>query len=167
MKKLSIFITELSPEEVLTVLRNHTFPTAGEFLILPFGSHYFSGMVSEKRIHVRNALRFGRGEISPILHISVQPLDDRTEITIYDDTEDEIRTSYLIYLTLSLCMSVTILLVGVIGYIAKPEEFSLFWTIAISLLVSLPAFFFKVLTRVQIDRKSESDVAYLFSVLKR
>jgi hypothetical protein len=170
VKELLKFTTHLASDDVLHLLQHNTFPSAGDFHTLPFGPHYFSGVVSSNHIRIRNALRFGRGSgISPILKIAVQPkpMADQTEIVLYDDTEEEIQTNHMIVLTISLCISVTILLVGTIGSFASPAEFSLPWVLFVSLLVASPSLFFKAMTRIALKTNADTDMAYLVNLLKR
>ena len=169
MKRLLDFKTTLDKETAITTLRENTFATENDLLTLPFGNfgkHYFSGQVNDKGIRIKNAIRNPKNP-SPILEIVISKKDDLTEVIIHDDTHDDIGTNSMMIVTVTVSISVVILLVGGILSFIQPDNYSLFWTIVISVVISglglVNSYFYKESVR----RNTRGDLEFLVRLLKR
>jgi hypothetical protein len=135
MRRLLDFKTTLDRESIMTTLKENTFPTENDFQILIFDKHYFSGQVSDKRIRIKNATRSPKNP-SPILDITVSEKDEFREVVILDDTDDDVKTNNLMIQTITISVAVVILIVGGILSFVQPDNYSMVWTVVISLVTT-------------------------------
>jgi hypothetical protein len=160
------FKTTLDREGVMTILKENTFPTENDFQTLLFDKHYFSGQVSDKKIRIKNATRNPRNP-SPIFDIAISTKDDLTEVIINDDTDDDIGTNNMMLVTITVSISFVILLVGGILSFVQPDNYSLFWTVIVSLVISglglANSYYYK--ERVRLNTRGDLD--FLVRLLQR
>jgi hypothetical protein len=166
MKRLLDFKTTLNKEEVMTTLKENTFLTDNDFQTLLFDRHYFSGQVGDKRIRIKNATRNPKNP-SPIFEIAISTKDDLTEVIIHDDTDDDISTNNMMLVTITVSISVVVLLVGGILSFVRPDNYSLLWTIIVSVIISglglANSYYYK--ERVRLNTRGDLD--FLVKLLQR
>jgi hypothetical protein len=170
MKTLKIFTSTLEKSTILEKLKANTLPVEFDFLHVPFGDQYFSGQVGNNKIRIRNAIRsswkLGRGPgLSPILDITIIPKGDHSEIIVRDDTEDEIRTSKLMLLSITFCMATTIILVfGILSFV-RPAEYSIWWTLFASAVVGSIGLLNSWTFTFSLDSNTRADLEFLLKIL--
>jgi hypothetical protein len=166
MKQVLEFTTKLNQEEIIKTLKDNTHPTEYEFQTLLFGKEYFSGQVSGKKIRIKNATRQPRNP-SPILDISLIPNDTETKVIIKDDSDGEINLNKSLLLTITISISVVVLLVGGILSFIQPDNYSIIWTITISVSITtfglIRSFFYRQTT--ELNRNGDLD--FLLRLLKK
>jgi hypothetical protein len=163
------FKTTLDKDAVVTTLREVTFPTENEFQTLlrgNFGKHYFSGQVTDKRIRIKNAIRNPRNP-SPIFDIVLSKKDELTEVVISDDTEDDIRTNTMMLITIAVSISVVVLLVGGILSFVQPDNYSILWTIGISVVIAGLGLANSYFYRQNVELNTRGDLEHLLRLLQR
>lgn len=159
------FKTALNREAIMTILKENTFPTEYDFQSLLFGTHYFSGQINDKKIKIRNSIRSPKNP-SPIFDLVITTKEALTEIVIHDDSSDEIWTNNTMLMTITVSMSVVILMVGGILSFVKPDEYSLIWTIIVSVIISgfglVNSYFYKQ----RLITNTQADLDYLVGLLQ-
>jgi hypothetical protein len=166
MKQVLEFTTNLNQEEILKTLKENTYPTEKDFQFILFNKEYFSGQVNDKKIRIRNATRQPRNP-SPILEISLIPDNPRVKVVVNDDSDEEIALNRSLLLTLTLSISFVILLVGSVLSFTQPDNYSIFWTIFLSIsspTLGLLIFFFY---RRTIELNRNGDLEFLLKLLKQ
>ena len=150
----------------MKTLMENTFPTENDFQPLLFSKQYFSGQVNDQRIRIKNSKRSPKNP-SPILGISLSTKEEMTEIVINDDNEDDIKTNNMMIITITISISVVILLVGGILSFVRPDNYSIFWTIVISLIITglgiINSYYYKEKVRLN----TRGDLDFLLRLLKR
>ncbi len=150
----------------MTALKENTFPTEYDFQTLLFDTHYFSGQVNEKKIRIRNATRSPRYP-SPIFDIVLIKKEDLTEIVIHDDSDNDIWTNNMMLITITVSMSIVVLMVGGILSLVRPNEYSLLWTIIVSVIISgfglANSYFYKQSVRLN----TRADLDFLIKLLQK
>jgi hypothetical protein len=166
MKRLLNFKTTLDREGVMTTLKENTFPTEYDFQTLLFDKYYFSGQVGDRRIRIKNATRNPKNP-SPIFDITISTKDDLTEVIVHDDTDDDIGANSMMLVTITVSISVAVLLVGGILSFVQPDNYSLLWTIAVSVIISglglANSYYYK--ERVRLNTRWDLD--FLMRLLQR
>jgi hypothetical protein len=166
MKRLLGFKTTMDKEGVMTTLKENTFPTENDFQTLLFDKHYFSGQVSDKRIRIKNASRNPKNP-SPIFDIAISTKDDLTEVIIHDDTDDDIWTNNIMLVTITVSISIVVLLVGGILSFVQPDNYSLLWTIIVSVIISGLGLGNSYYYKERVRLNTRGDLDFLVRLLQR
>ena len=166
MKRLLDFTTTLDRETIVKTLQENTYTAESDFKAYLFSKRYFSGQIDNNKIRLKNASR-GPKNPSPILAITISEKDNTTEITIHDDTEDEIKVDTQLILILTISISAVILLVGSILSFTHPETYSLLWTFVISVVVAGFGILNVYLHKNTVKLNTRIDIDFLVRLLKR
>jgi hypothetical protein len=165
MRRLLDFKTTLDREAIMATLRENTFPTEYDFQTLFFGRHYFSGQVNNKRIRIKNATR-GPKNPSPIFDIVISAKDQFTEVIIHDDTDDDIGANSMILITTTISMSVVVLLVGGILSFVQLDNYSMLWTVIVSIIISGLGLFNSYYYKERVRLNTKADLDFLVRLLQ-
>lgn len=166
MRRLFDFKTTLGIEAIMKTLKENTFATENDFQTLLFDKHYFSGQVSNKSIRIKNASRNPKNP-SPIFDIDISTKDNLTEVIIHDDTDDDIGTNSMMLVTITVSISIVVLLVGGILSFVQPDNYSLLWSIIVSVIISglglANSYYYKERVRLNTRR----DLDFIVRLLQR
>jgi len=166
MRKVLDFTTTLDRDTIIQTLKENTYPTENNFLTLIFDKRYFAGEVNDRKIRIKNASRTPKNP-SPILDITIGEKEGLTEVVIQDDTDDDIRINKLIVQSITISIAVVILLVGGILSFVESENYSLLWTLTLSLIVAGLGFINSYYFRETIKLNTRCDIDFLLKLLKR
>ncbi len=151
---------------IIHALQQNTFLTANDLRAITYSKHYFLGNVSAEEIRIKNALRPPINP-SPILHISLDNSSELTNVTINDDTEDEIRTNRILSLVITSCIAFLILLTSIFIEVDAPQSRAVSWGLLISLIIVGIGFFSSYIYRVNVKLNQEKDLEFLVRLLKK
>jgi len=166
MKQVLEFTTKLNREDIIKTLKENTYPTVQDYQFILFNKEYFSGQVNDKKIRIRNASRQPRNP-SPILEISLILNDSGTKVVVNDDSDGEIALNRSILLTITLSISFVILLVGSILSYIQPDNYSIFWTIILSISIPTMGLLIFFIYRQTIESNRIGDLEFLVKLLKQ